>query len=361
MCILAGNFLSAQEGFPTSPKPGACYVSCITADEYKTVEQRIMTKPEFTKLEVVPGRMKTVEETVLVKEASKRMVYVPAVYETVEVTYESRQASNTLNVNPATFVPATEVIETYPASYGWEYSTIANCKSNNPGDCRVLCYVEKPAASRTVGLQKLASDASSSSTPVPAKSSTYKKQVIKTPARMEEVEIPAEYTKIKKEMVEVAPSTRTVTVPAEYTTINKTELVKKGGITKYEEIDCKLARQYNALPIFYASGSAALSREAKATIDETLYTLMIAKPNANIEIASHTDSRSDSGYNMSLSQRRAEAVVNYLVNKGIKRSRLVAKGNGESQLKNRCADGVDCTDAEHQQNRRTEFRVMNAE
>ena len=57
------------------------------------------------------------------------------------------------------------------------------------------------------------------------------------------------------------------------------------------------------------------------------------KPDVSVEIASHTDSRSDDNYNMSLSQRRAESVVNYLVSKGIKRSRLAAKGFGGKQTK----------------------------
>ena len=73
----------------------------------------------------------------------------------------------------------------------------------------------------------------------------------------------------------------------------------------------------------------------------------------------HTDARGNDDYNMSLSQQRANSVVNYLVSKGISRSRLSAKGYGETRLKNRCANGVECSDGEHRTNRRTEFRVLN--
>ena len=81
---------------------------------------------------------------------------------------------------------------------------------------------------------------------------------------------------------------------------------------------------------------------------------------ASVEIMSHTDSRGNDSFNQSLSQQRAQSVVNYLVANGISRSRLSARGYGETRLKNRCANGVDCSEAQHQQNRRTEFRVINA-
>lgn len=73
---------------------------------------------------------------------------------------------------------------------------------------------------------------------------------------------------------------------------------------------------------------------------------------------SHTDSRGNDAYNMSLSQQRANAVVNYLVSKGISRSRLSARGFGETRLVNRCSNGVKCSEADHKRNRRTEFRVI---
>jgi hypothetical protein len=80
-------------------------------------------------------------------------------------------------------------------------------------------------------------------------------------------------------------------------------------------------------------------------------------------LGSHTDSRATAEYNIELSQKRAESVVRYLILSGINPARLTAKGYGESKLVNKCADGIPCTEAEHQANRRTEFKItaINAE
>ena len=82
------------------------------------------------------------------------------------------------------------------------------------------------------------------------------------------------------------------------------------------------------------------------------------KPYITIEISSHTDSRGSGGANQELSESRARSVVNYLIARGINSSRLVAKGYGENRLLNRCANGVSCTEKEHERNRRTEFRIL---
>jgi hypothetical protein len=72
---------------------------------------------------------------------------------------------------------------------------------------------------------------------------------------------------------------------------------------------------------------------------------------------SHTDSRGSSKSNIELSQRRAQSVVNYLIEQKIDPARLGAKGMGETKLLNKCKDGVTCTEEEHQRNRRTEFKI----
>jgi outer membrane protein OmpA-like peptidoglycan-associated protein len=117
---------------------------------------------------------------------------------------------------------------------------------------------------------------------------------------------------------------------------------------------------FSVIPINYELGSARLTAESRTIIDNRLLTLMRERPNISVELNAHTDSRGSASSNQSLSERRAQSVVNYLTSKGINRSRLVSRGYGESRLKNRCADGVSCSDAEHAANRRTEFRVINA-
>jgi len=81
-------------------------------------------------------------------------------------------------------------------------------------------------------------------------------------------------------------------------------------------------------------------------------------PDMIIELSSHTDSRGSNAYNATLSQCRADAAVDYIVGKGISISRIVPKGYGESRLVNECADGVNCSEPKHQENRRTEFNIL---
>lgn len=87
--------------------------------------------------------------------------------------------------------------------------------------------------------------------------------------------------------------------------------------------------------------------------------LMKDNPSITVEMSSHTDSQGGDDYNLSLSQRRADATVKYIVGKGISKSRLIARGAGESELKNtKCTNNTPCTDDEHRINRRTEFKVV---
>ena len=99
-------------------------------------------------------------------------------------------------------------------------------------------------------------------------------------------------------------------------------------------------------------------RPDAALILDELVAILRDNPTLEIELGSHTDSRGKDSYNMALSQRRAQSVVNYLVSKGISRSRMVPKGYGETQLLNGCDDGVPCSEEQHQANRRTVFKVL---
>ena len=81
-------------------------------------------------------------------------------------------------------------------------------------------------------------------------------------------------------------------------------------------------------------------------------------PGMKIDIRSHTDSRASFKYNEVLSDKRAKSTRDWLISHGIDGSRLSAKGFGETQLVNKCSDGVQCTEAEHQMNRRSQFIIM---
>ena len=85
---------------------------------------------------------------------------------------------------------------------------------------------------------------------------------------------------------------------------------------------------------------------------------MKSTPDVLIEMRSHTDSRGTAAYNLTLSQKRAESTVAYLQNNGINSSRYTALGLGEGELFKNCDDQNSCNEAVHQENRRTEFKVI---
>jgi peptidoglycan-associated lipoprotein len=114
--------------------------------------------------------------------------------------------------------------------------------------------------------------------------------------------------------------------------------------------------------IYYDLDKADLRVRSKEILD-TIVQLMTRYPKIRLELGSHTDCRSDSLYNIGLSQRRADSAVNYIVTKGIDKDRLIAKGYGETMLVNDCAcEGSwikrKCTEEEHQMNRRTTFKLL---
>ena len=81
-------------------------------------------------------------------------------------------------------------------------------------------------------------------------------------------------------------------------------------------------------------------------------------PTMKISIRSHTDSRGSDKYNLILSDKRAKATMAWIVSQGIAKNRLTAKGYGETQLVNHCKNGVPCSEEEHQENRRSEFIIV---
>ena len=108
--------------------------------------------------------------------------------------------------------------------------------------------------------------------------------------------------------------------------------------------------------LYYDLGKFDLNADGYAQLDKVVL-LLKNYPNILIELYSHTDSRASAELNLQLSQKRAETAVDYIVSKGAEPERVSGKGFGEAQLTNKCKDFVPCTEAEHQQNRRTEIRI----
>lgn len=112
--------------------------------------------------------------------------------------------------------------------------------------------------------------------------------------------------------------------------------------------------------IYYDYDKWEIRPDAAKELDVLVKTLK-DNPKISIEMGSHTDSRAGDRYNLILSDKRAKAAVDYLISKGIDPKRLKWKGYGESRLVNKCKNNVECTEEEHQQNRRTEFKVIKIE
>lgn len=108
--------------------------------------------------------------------------------------------------------------------------------------------------------------------------------------------------------------------------------------------------------IYYDYGDFKILPAAEITLEKVVKVMQM-DPSITIEVSAHTDSRSTNDYNQKLSQKRAQAAVDYLVKRGIDKKRLIAIGYGETKLLNQCKDGVECPEEEHAKNRRTEFKI----
>lgn len=115
--------------------------------------------------------------------------------------------------------------------------------------------------------------------------------------------------------------------------------------------------------ILYDLDSDAIRKESAEILD-SLSSILKTHYYLVVELSSHTDCRGSVEYNQDLSQRRAQSCVDYLVSKGVASERLKAKGYGETKLLNDCAcegeegKGLDCTEEQHQGNRRTSFQIL---
>lgn len=111
--------------------------------------------------------------------------------------------------------------------------------------------------------------------------------------------------------------------------------------------------------IYYNFDSHILRQESKKSLD-SLIAILEANPELRIEVQSHTDIRGSEKYNILLSRRRANAVVEYMARAGIERSRLFAVGKGDKELLNHCTTAAACSEEQHAVNRKTEFVILSA-
>lgn len=122
------------------------------------------------------------------------------------------------------------------------------------------------------------------------------------------------------------------------------------------EVGTDLAKIFDISKIYFDTDKWNIRPDAAKDLQKIIE-VMKNSPNMEIAIRSHTDSRQTHKYNELLSNRRAKSTMEYLIQNGIEPNLLNAKGFGETELINKCSDGVECSEADHQQNRRSEFIV----
>ncbi|MCW2120518.1 OmpA family protein [Flavobacterium sp. 7A] len=130
------------------------------------------------------------------------------------------------------------------------------------------------------------------------------------------------------------------------------------GSTEFVFVRDKLMIKIN--PIYFDLDRSFIRPDAALEL-ERVFTIMQKYPLIKISLGSHTDSRAPDAYNWALSNRRAKSSKDWLVKAGIDPTRLTARGYGETELVNGCANDVNCTEFDHQLNRRTEFVITNPE
>jgi len=108
--------------------------------------------------------------------------------------------------------------------------------------------------------------------------------------------------------------------------------------------------------IYYDFDKSTIRKDAIPALDE-LSSMLRNNPDINIELSAHTDCIGTAFYNINLSQSRALSVTTYLIDEGISKDRLVAKGYGKSKPAVDCKCD-DCTEDQHQTNRRTAFKII---
>ncbi|MBP6424420.1 MAG: OmpA family protein [Flavobacterium sp.] len=183
-----------------------------------------------------------------------------------------------------------------------------------------------------------------------------KNQIIQLTAKDGKFEIP-DLDQGKKYFVSIThPNLETYEGPVTFSGKETTlEFKLKKKELELSEVD--LAKILGIRIIYFDLDKHYIRKDAALELKK-IANIMKEYPQMKIDIRSHTDSRSAAAYNQKLSQRRADATRAWIIAQGIAPERLIANGYGESKLMNQCADGVNCSEEQHQINRRSEFIII---
>ncbi|WP_025742083.1 OmpA family protein [Aquimarina pacifica] len=166
-------------------------------------------------------------------------------------------------------------------------------------------------------------------------------------------------------------------IPGDMNNVDTSTNSKSGGIGSPEDYDAtapntdvssndntpKTTKTINDLinlnEIYFDFDKWDITKKAEVELNRVVKVMNEEYPNMVIKIETHSDSRGEETYNLSLSQKRARSIYNYLISKDISKNRILSYvGFGESRPVNNCKDGENCSEGQYQKNRRSSFVIM---
>jgi len=159
---------------------------------------------------------------------------------------------------------------------------------------------------------------------------------------------------VKAESKDYTPTELKAIIPKESGEIDLSIELDKP--VKQITVGTDLAKTFGIKIIYFDLDKSDIRPDAAIDLAK-IVDVMKQYPNMKVDVRSHTDSRQTHKYNEKLSDRRAKSTIAWMIQDGIAKERVTGKGYGETQLVNKCADGVECSEQEHQLNRRSEFII----
>lgn len=132
--------------------------------------------------------------------------------------------------------------------------------------------------------------------------------------------------------------------------------------TNEQNVSMRIAEDeaFNLPAMYFELDNSRIVEESKVVLSR-LEEILRQNEHVTIKLSGHTDSKGKSSYNLALSERRVSTIKQYLVERGVNAQRIEGHGYGETRLVNECADGVECTEEQHAENRRIEIQFYSAE
>jgi outer membrane protein OmpA-like peptidoglycan-associated protein len=161
-----------------------------------------------------------------------------------------------------------------------------------------------------------------------------------------------------EKVIQVGDGVLAATTPEktpESTTKTANENINKSGLLSEAEL---AELHWNTASLYFDYNNSSIKDNIQNVLEQNT-TILKKNKNLSVIINGFADSRGTESYNKMLSAKRANIIKNYFVARGIPQSRIVVNAYGESQLVNKCSDNVECSEEEHQANRRAELKVMN--